>query len=119
MENCYGRVVSREGNPRARAVIDQVFEPCDARWRGLGAIAGSGLALRPEFRDLDARIAFALVSQDVPEPRGCRCGEILTGKVKPPQCPLFNTRCTPTRPVGPCMVSSEGTCAAYSKYGGL
>ena len=119
VENCYSRVVSREGNPRARAVIEMVFEPCDARWRGLGAIPGSGLALRSEFRDLDARIAFGLTPQDVPEPKGCRCGEILTGKVKPPQCPLFNTRCTPTRPVGPCMVSSEGTCAAYSKYGGL
>lgn len=119
VENCYGRVVSGAGNPRARAMIDEVFEPCDAQWRGLGVIPGSGLALRPEFRDLDARLAFGLVSKEVPEPKGCRCGEILTGKVKPPQCPLFNTRCTPTRPVGPCMVSSEGTCAAYSKYGGL
>ena len=119
VENCYGRVVSREGNPRARAMIELVFAPCNAQWRGLGAIPGSGLALRPEFSDLDARAAFGLVPQDVPEPKGCRCGEILTGKVKPPQCPLFNTRCTPTRPVGPCMVSSEGTCAAYSKYGGL
>ena len=119
VENCYSRVVSREGNPRARAVIEKVFAPCDAQWRGLGAIPGSGLTLRPEFSDLDARTAFGLVTRDVPEPKGCRCGEILTGKVKPPQCPLFNTRCTPTRPVGPCMVSSEGTCAAYSKYGGL
>ncbi|MHB1348654.1 MAG: hydrogenase formation protein HypD [Desulfobulbaceae bacterium] len=119
VENCYGRVVSREGNPRARAMIDRVFEPCDAKWRGLGAIPGSGLALRPEFSDLDARSFFQLDSRDVPEPKGCRCGEILTGKVKPPQCPLFNTRCTPSRPVGPCMVSSEGTCAAYSKYGGV
>ncbi|MHB8809568.1 MAG: hydrogenase formation protein HypD [Desulfobulbaceae bacterium] len=119
VENCYGRVVSREGNPRARAMIDRVFAPCDAQWRGLGAIPGSGLTLLPEFNDLDARLAFGLVPRAVPEPRGCRCGEILTGKVKPPQCPLFNTRCTPTRPVGPCMVSSEGTCAAYSKYGGL
>ena len=119
VENCYGRVVSAEGNPRARAMIARVFAPCDARWRGLGEIPGSGLALRPEFGDLDARDAFNLVPREVPEPKGCRCGEILTGKVKPPQCPLFNTRCTPTRPVGPCMVSSEGTCAAYSKYGGL
>ena len=119
VENCYGRVVSAEGNPSARAMIDRVFAPCDARWRGLGEIPGSGLALRPEFSDLDARAAFRLVAREVPEPKGCRCGEILTGKVKPPQCPLFNTRCTPTRPVGPCMVSSEGTCAAYSKYGGL
>lgn len=119
VENTYGRVVTPAGNARARKMIDMVFEPCDADWRGLGTIPGSGLALRDEFRDHDARKYFALKPISVPEPRGCRCGEILTGKIKPPQCPLFNTRCTPTSPVGPCMVSSEGTCAAYSKYGGL
>jgi len=119
VENTYNRVVTKNGNARARAMIDLVFEPCDADWRGLGSIPGSGLALRAEFKDHDARKYFDLKPVSVPEPRGCRCGEILTGKVKPPQCPLFNTRCTPTAPVGPCMVSSEGTCAAYSKYGGL
>jgi hydrogenase expression/formation protein HypD len=119
VENSYGRVVSREGNPRARKMIDLVFDPCDARWRGLGEIPGSGLQLKPGFMQHDAAHIFGLSSEFVPEPRGCRCGEILTGRVKPPDCPLFNTRCTPTDPVGPCMVSSEGTCAAYSRYGEL
>ncbi|HHO48463.1 MAG TPA: hydrogenase formation protein HypD [Desulfobacteraceae bacterium] len=116
VENAYGRVVGEHGNLRARQMIERVFEPCDARWRGLGEIPGSGLTLRPEFRDHDARACFGLVPRSVPEPKGCRCGEILTGKVTPRQCPLFNTRCTPAHPVGPCMVSSEGTCAAYSRY---
>ena len=119
VENSYGRVVSRDGNPRAREIIDLVFEPCDASWRGLGDIPGSGLQLRQEYSSHNARTHFGLTSRFVPEPKGCRCGEILTGKVKPSQCPLFNTRCTPANPVGPCMVSSEGTCAAYSKYGVL
>lgn len=119
VENSYGRVVSREGNPRAREMINQTFEPCTALWRGLGEIPGSGLQLKAEFSNHDAARYFGLNSVFIPEPKGCRCGEILTGKVKPPQCPLFNTRCTPTAPVGPCMVSSEGTCAAYSKYGDL
>lgn len=119
VENSYGRVVSREGNPRAREMVDKTFEPCDARWRGLGDIPNSGLKLKEEFLQHDAARYFGLTSEFVPEPKGCRCGEILTGKVKPPDCPLFNTRCTPTDPIGPCMVSSEGTCAAYSKYGDL
>ena len=119
VENTYNRVVTRNGNARAQKMIDMVFEPCDANWRGLGSIPGSGLALRKEFWDHDARKYFELNPISVPEPKGCRCGEILTGKVKPAECPLFNTRCTPTSPIGPCMVSSEGTCAAYSKYGGL
>jgi len=117
VENTYSRVVSDTGNIRAQEMISRVFEPCNAHWRGLGEIAGSGLTLRREFSAHDARTYFGLTPLSVPEPKGCRCGEILTGKVKPPQCPLFNTRCTPTQPVGPCMVSSEGTCAAYSKYG--
>lgn len=117
VENAYGRVVGDAGNVKARQMIDRVFEPCAARWRGLGEIAGSGLALRPEFHEYDARTYFGLPLLSVPEPKGCRCGEILTGKVNPRQCPLFNTRCTPTHPIGPCMVSSEGTCAAYSRYG--
>ncbi|MDW7773965.1 MAG: hydrogenase formation protein HypD [Desulfobulbaceae bacterium] len=119
VENCYGRVVSREGNLRAREMINMTFESCDATWRGLGNIPGSGLKLKQEFINHDAALYFGLSHEFVPEPRGCRCGEILTGRVKPPECPLFNTRCTPTAPVGPCMVSSEGTCAAYSRYGDL
>ncbi len=119
VENSYNRVVSKEGNPRAREMIEMAFEPCDAIWRGLGEIPNSGLKLRPEFIKHDAARFFGLSSEFVPEPKGCRCGEILTGKVIPPECPLFNTRCTPINPVGPCMVSSEGTCAAFSKYGDL
>ncbi len=119
VENTYNRVVTGAGNTRARNIIDQVFEPCDVTWRGLGTIPGSGLALKEEYQEFDARKYFELNQITVPEPKGCRCGEILTGKVTPPECPLFNTRCTPTDPVGPCMVSSEGTCAAYSKYGGI
>lgn len=119
VENTYSRAVSGEGNTRAQQVIARVFEPCDAQWRGLGTIPASGLALRDEFSDFDARTFFGLAPVETAEPAGCRCGEILTGKVTPPQCPLFNTRCTPSHPVGPCMVSSEGTCAAYSKYGQL
>ncbi len=117
VENSYGRVVSREGNPRARQMIAAAFEPCDAQWRGLGELPGSGLKLRAEFNRHDAAHRFGLQPVVVPEPPGCRCGEILTGRVTPQECPLFNTRCTPTSPVGPCMVSSEGTCAAHSKYG--
>jgi hydrogenase expression/formation protein HypD len=117
VENSYGRVVSPEGNPRAREMIGAAFEPCDAQWRGLGEIPGSGLKLRPEFIRHDAAHRFGLRPVFVPEPKGCRCGEILTGRVTPQECPLFNTRCTPTSPVGPCMVSSEGTCAAHSRYG--
>lgn len=119
VENCYGRVVGREGNPRAREIIYRVFKPCDAWWRGLGEIPASGLELQAEFKDFDAATRFELPDVFVPEPKGCRCGEILTARIKPPLCPLFNTRCTPTHPIGPCMVSSEGTCAAYSKYGDL
>ncbi len=117
VENTYGRVVGRKGNTRAQQLTRQVFAPCDAPWRGLGMIPGSGLVLRDEFRDFDARYRFGLKDKAGTEPRGCRCGEILAGKVTPPECPLFNNRCTPTSPVGPCMVSSEGTCAAYSRYG--
>lgn len=117
VENSYPRVVSKEGNPIAREIINTAFEPCNAQWRGLGEIPDSGLKLKPEFIKHDAAHAFNLHPVFVPEPKGCRCGEILTGRVTPLECPLFNTRCTPTDPIGPCMVSSEGTCAAYSKYG--
>lgn len=119
VENSYGRVVTAEGNLRAKEMICKTFDPCNATWRGLGEIPDSGLQLREEFIQHDAGRHFGLKTENIPEPKGCRCGEILTGKVKPPECPLFNTRCTPTTPVGPCMVSSEGTCAAYSKYGDL
>ena len=96
--------------------MDQVFETCDATWRGLGTIAGSGLAIRPELSSYDAVRRFDLAVVDAPEPRGCACGDILSGTRTPPECPLFRKLCTPMKPVGPCMVSSEGTCAAYYRF---
>ncbi len=116
VENQYVRVVRPEGNPRARAFLERAFVPEDATWRGLGTIPGSGLAVAPELADLDAAVRFAVTLPEPVEPRGCRCGEILKGLIEPPDCPLFGKACTPTTPVGACMVSSEGTCAAHFKY---
>jgi hydrogenase expression/formation protein HypD len=112
----YKRSVRREGNPKAIKAMEEVFETCDSVWRGIGAIKNSGLRIREEFRDRDAE---GMV--DVPEtrePEDCRCGEVLQGLIEPTECALFSNGCTPEEPVGPCMVSSEGTCAAYYKYGG-
>jgi hydrogenase expression/formation protein HypD len=118
LENAYPRAVSEQGNPRAREMMDRVFEPADAVWRGIGAIPQSGLKIREEFAAFDAQHVFSIDIQAVPEPRGCACGSILTGAMTPPQCPLFRTVCKPTDPVGPCMVSTEGTCAAWYRYHG-
>jgi hydrogenase expression/formation protein HypD len=118
LENAYSRAVTAAGNPKARAVMNAVFEPADADWRGLGTIAGSGLAIREKYAAFDAVRAFGIKLRPAPEPKGCACGEILTGVKIPPQCALYKTACTPTSPVGPCMVSSEGTCAAYYRYHG-
>jgi len=117
VENTYQRVVNWEGNLRAARMVDEIFEPTDMEWRGLGNIAGSGLAIRPQYADFDAVARLDIVLPRATEAKGCRCGEILKGMSIPTQCPLFNTRCTPQNPIGPCMVSSEGTCAAYYKYG--
>jgi hydrogenase expression/formation protein HypD len=113
----YKRAVTAEGNPLARAIMEEVFTPIDARWRGLGQIAQSGLMLRDEFQGMDAVQTFGLPYEDKGDPVGCRCGEVLQGLIRPLQCPLFGTRCTPEEPIGACMVSTEGTCAAYYKYG--
>jgi len=117
VENLYARVVTPAGNRVARDLMARFFEPEDTRWRGLGEIPLSGLALRSEFERHDAtRIDVEL---DAPcEPRGCRCGEVLKGAIEPPECPLFDRSCTPENPVGACMVSSEGTCAAWYRYEG-
>lgn len=112
----YGRGVKAGGNPAAREVLASVFEPGDARWRGLGVIAGSGLALRAGYADFDALRRFSVPELASQEARGCRCGDILRGIIEPPGCPLFKTSCTPRNPAGPCMVSSEGACAAYYRY---
>lgn len=117
VENQYSRVVRPEGNPKAVETMNRVFEPCDAVWRGIGNIQGSGLRLRKEYQDWDAWnfVDPALLNQGR-EPAGCRCGDILKGKCSPGQCGLFGKACTPENPVGSCMVSSEGTCAAYYRY---
>lgn len=113
----YSRAVSWEGNQKALAILHQVFEPCDAAWRGLGVLPGSGLAIRPEYAVFDAEQALTLNVPEAAENPACRCGEVLKGKMTPFDCPLFATVCTPEEPVGACMVSSEGTCAAAYKYG--
>ncbi|MFP4129035.1 MAG: hydrogenase formation protein HypD, partial [Desulfonatronovibrio sp.] len=115
--NNYRRAVSNQGNPRAVQVMNEVFEQSDALWRGLGIIPDSGLRIREQFSAFDAAQRFDLVDlPQVAEIPGCRCGEVLKGAITPDKCPLFGTRCTPARPVGPCMVSTEGSCAAYHKY---
>ena len=112
----YSRVVKPEGNPAAQRVSDDVYEVCDSEWRGLGVIPASGLAVRPAFKAHDALDALAGELRDSVEPPGCHCGEVLRGILSPPECALFATRCTPNTPVGPCMVSREGVCAAYYKH---
>jgi hydrogenase expression/formation protein HypD len=118
LDNAYPRAVTDTGNAKAREVLEQVFEPVDALWRGIGVIPGSGLAIR---KPLDRFDALRQIPVEVPaarEPAGCACGEILTGAKSPPDCRLYRKACTPENPVGPCMVSSEGTCAAFYRYHG-
>ncbi|TLM66317.1 MAG: hydrogenase formation protein HypD [Deltaproteobacteria bacterium] len=117
VETQYRRVVRPEGNRKAQELLAAVFEPCDAAWRGIGIIPGSGLRLRPEYAAFDAAVQLPVAVEPPREHAGCLCGEILKGKVRPGDCPLFRTACTPEEPVGACMVSSEGTCAAEYKYG--
>lgn len=112
----YSRVVSPEGNPGALKIMNEIFEPCDSPWRGLGLIPQSGLSIREEFLTHDARQRFELEVPPAEEPPGCRCAEVLRGVIRPFECRLFRTRCSPRTPVGACMVSNEGTCAAYYKY---
>ncbi len=115
--NCYPRVVRPEGNPVAMKLIDEVMEPCDAEWRGLGNIPGSGLTLRAQFEEFDARKRFNIpLMSGHPNP-ACRCGIVLQGKCLPSECPLFGKVCTPLHPIGACMVSNEGACSAFYQYG--
>jgi hydrogenase expression/formation protein HypD len=118
VENAYTRAVTAAGNTRAMEIMDRVFEPVDAQWRGIGTIELSGLKMRDEFQHCDALQRFDVELVSVPEPRGCRCGDVLKGLIVPTECALFGKRCTPVSPIGPCMVSSEGSCAAYYKYEG-
>ena len=116
VENQYARVVRPEGNVKAQARIAHYLEPVDAAWRGIGVIPASGLGLRPEYAAFDAERKFALPVQPGHQHAGCRCGDVIKGKLRPTSCGLFAKVCTPDNPVGPCMVSAEGTCAAYFKY---
>jgi hydrogenase expression/formation protein HypD len=113
----YTKVVKEAGNPRAVSMIEEFFEPCDAYWRGIGTIPGSGLRLRERYRRFDAMSRFSPDVPYYPEPGACSCGDVLRGVKTPPECPLFGTACTPESPVGACMVSTEGSCAAYYRYG--
>ena len=112
----YRRGVSPEGNPKARALLEEVFEPCDSVWRGLGSLPRSGLKIASPYGEFDAERSFDIATANGGEPPGCLCGDILRGLKRPPDCSLFRKACTPESPVGACMVSSEGTCAAYYKY---
>jgi len=114
----YRRGVNPDGNIEALRLMEQVFEPCLARWRGVGEVPDSGLKLRKEYQRFDAELAFELYTDPPYEPEGCICGDILRGVKTPLDCKLFGKACTPEYPVGPCMVSSEGTCSAYYLYGG-
>jgi len=116
ISNAYGRGVSAKGNPIAQDALRRVFAIGPADWRGLGRIPESGLYLRNEYAAFNAAARFPYEVHDSPEPRGCHCGEVIRGVLKPSECALFQTTCTPDHPVGPCMVSSEGTCAAYAQY---
>ena len=106
-----------DGNPKARRVIASLLEPADELWRGLGVIPQSGLTLKPEFSRLDAIARFDIPALKNIEAPGCVCAEVIQGLKAPTDCVLFGKSCTPEKPVGPCMVSSEGTCAAYYRYG--
>ena len=114
--NGYKRAVTFDGNQKAQKIMEDVFETIDANWRGIGTIPKSGLKIREEFAAYDARKVFEIEITDSMDPKGCACGEILTGLKIPSECPLYKKTCTPMDPVGPCMVSSEGTCAAYYRF---
>ncbi len=116
LTNAYPRVVAENGNPHARALMERVFRVSDARWRGLGIIPKSGLTLKEEFARFDALTRLGISPAPASPPPGCRCGEMLKGLMEPPACPLFAKTCTPAHPVGPCMVSTEGSCAAWFTY---
>jgi len=118
VEIAYRRGVRPEGNQQALKLIEQVFEPCPTEWRGIGEVPNSGLKLRKEYQSFDAELAFDIDPGPTYEPKGCICGDILRGVKTPADCKLFGKACTPEYPVGPCMVSSEGSCSAYYLYGG-
>ena len=117
-ENCYPRVVRAEGSSAAQRLVEEMMEPCDARWRGIGVLPASGVKLRRKYQDYDARIKFNIPSMEGRENPACRCGEVLQGKCLPSDCKVFGKGCTPEHPIGACMVSGEGACSAFYLYGG-
>jgi hydrogenase expression/formation protein HypD len=117
VENPYARAVRQEGNPASQRLIDEVFEVCDRKWRGIGPIPRSGYRLRPQYRDHDAEQLFDVEAIETEESSVCISGQILKGLKKPHDCPAFGSACTPESPLGATMVSSEGACAAYYAYG--
>ena len=116
LDNGYTRAVTFDGNTKAQGMLSEIFESADVCWRGIGMIPQSGLKIREPFSVHDAQKVFDIQVRDVETPKGCACGEILIGTKTPPECALYKKACTPMDPVGPCMVSTEGTCAAYYKY---
>ncbi|NTU99753.1 MAG: hydrogenase formation protein HypD [Methanoregulaceae archaeon] len=116
IDNAYPRAVCREGNVRAKEIIYRVFEPCDSEWRGFPVIPGSGLRLRPEFSGYDAQKKFEIEVRHVEKHTACICDKVLRGIAQPSDCRLFDTACSPRRPVGPCMVSHEGACRIWHTY---
>ncbi|OGR64023.1 MAG: hydrogenase formation protein HypD [Elusimicrobia bacterium GWB2_63_22] len=118
VEDEYFRVVHAAGNPVAQKLLSEVFTVTAASWRAIGTVKATGLGFSRVYAGFDAIKRFKIPYEDAPEPKGCRCGAILLGKALPPDCPLFGKACTPSSAVGPCMVSSEGACAAWFKYGG-
>jgi len=117
LKSIYTAVVTKKGNTTAQKIIDECFEPADGYWRGLGKIKKSTLILKDKYREFDAFKRFNITETPTEETSGCRCGEVLCGLIEPPRCELYEKSCTPQMPVGPCMVSSEGACAAWFKYG--
>ncbi len=119
VDNAYSRAVKTPANPLAQRLLAEVFQAADAVWRGLGTISGSGVKIKETYARFDAAIRFHEVIVALPpaRPTGCRCGEVLRGVLAPPDCHLFGKACTPSQPLGPCMVSSEGACAAAYRYG--
>ncbi len=119
LKSIYDAVVTEKGNIAAQKIIDECFEAVDGYWRGLGKIEKSTLKLKDKYSQFDACIRFNISETPGEEIKGCRCGEVLCGLIEPPECGLFGQKCTPQEPIGPCMVSSEGACAAWFKYGGI
>lgn len=117
IENQYSRIVPKEGNVAACKILYEVYEQSDAVWRGIGSIRDSGLMIREKYQAFDARLNIPIIVEAAQEAKGCQCGQVLKGVMLPPACPLFGKNCKPEHPIGSCMVSVEGTCAAWYKYG--